>query len=523
MCEQGSMAVARSSAVGGAAGLLHGGAAHAAGERRRAAAAAAAAAALPPPRCEIRCVQLVLRGVPAKTVPATLALTLELDGGEGSDGDGSQAVLKDGRGSISVDGRALRPGEAATTVLRRQWDDAVTFLASSQVIFEGARVRFVVTAGSGALVLKGTAGPEGLQLMHDDGDAASSPEDSPPDSPKAGAAADTAASTAAGGGTRTRQCAEFSLLGSFGDGREVAALVSRAPVAPAAFRQRRLSFSPLDVIREDTSVSGASTGNGGRESGGGGDGRDAVHADDSREWCVRPSTYCVPSAAHERQPHAPFRDDAVASGSSHRGALAPGDGEGLGGLLSHVTPARWGGKLEEDVAWLTSGVTQLGAATAFGAALGVAMSATVLVRGASLFAENRRLLPRVAWRGLGKQRSLSPVPSLSALTADVDGVARNGERDAEVDSSPVCSALRAPLPPKPASADAAATVGSAPWALAIAHQRLVSLSNMGTQDAKDAAVRYMYHTAGLVTLAARKSKAAVGLGDLYNATSIAKN
>ena len=32
--------------------------------------------------CEIRCVQLVLRGVPPSTVPATLALTLRAEGFE---------------------------------------------------------------------------------------------------------------------------------------------------------------------------------------------------------------------------------------------------------------------------------------------------------------------------------------------------------------------------------------------------------------------------------------------------------
>ena len=156
------------------------------------------------------------------------------------------------------------------------------------------------------------------------------------------------------------------------------------------------------------------------------------------------------------------------------------------------------------------------------------MSATVVVRGASLFTENKRLLPRVAWRGLGRQRSISPVQSMVSLTsmaADADAGARGDEQDAEADSAPGLSGQGSHVLPKPASADARASVGSAPWALAIAHRRLMSISSMGTKEAKDAAMKYMYHTAGLVMLAARKSKAAaaVGLGDLYNATSIAKS
>ena len=60
-------------------------------------------------------------------------------------------------------------------MLHRQWDNAVTFLASTQVAFRGGRVRFLVTAGSGALVLDGAAGVDGLRLSHADGAAMVAP------------------------------------------------------------------------------------------------------------------------------------------------------------------------------------------------------------------------------------------------------------------------------------------------------------------------------------------------------------
>ena len=50
--------------------------------------------------CEIRCVQLVLRGVPPSTVPATLALTLRAEGARGK------------RSTLVVDGKVGRSKQA---------------------------------------------------------------------------------------------------------------------------------------------------------------------------------------------------------------------------------------------------------------------------------------------------------------------------------------------------------------------------------------------------------------------------
>jgi len=490
--------------------------------------------------CEIRCVQLVLRGVPPSTVPATLALTLRAEGARGK------------RSTLVVDGKALAAGEAATLVLHRQWDNAVTFLASTQVAFRGGRVRFLVTAGSGALVLDGAAGVDGLRLSHADGAAMVAPR----------------------AGCAPRQSAEMSLLGSFSARGDVLSLVQRAPVAPGAFRQRRLSFSAMDVIHEERVDSrGGGCDSAGEHEGGGGaiydSGRGAgaggggeSDSDDGGGWYSGRSARVyraptAPSPPHHEGPTLELSDSdddnvpvASAGGgadSAAAGRLGGGPGhignrrlqyEGgaehrgrarrlVRGLLSHLTPERWGGTLEANVSSLASAATSASTATAFGTALGIALSTTVFVHGLSML-EKKRLLPRAIFRGLGKHRAglVSASPPLLTLQPPL-------MPDDAVTALP--PAPPAPLPLSSDEAEGAEVEGAdapasslhvadtVPWAIAIAHRRLVEVAAMGTAEARAKAAKgrdYVYGVTTGLLLAARNSKTAHLLPSLYNSTSI---